>query len=367
MARVISDALPDGWLVLRNWLPSDLNEPAREHGFFQRARGLQDAEYWLRLILMHVGGGLSLEQTVLRAGELGLTRVSAVALFKRLRNAQGWLAELTRHLLVEQERRLGRFRWPYPYRLRVIDATNVQEPGSTGTDLRVHYSIRLPELTCDHYELTDESGGEKLGRYQFEPGEMVLVDRGYSHRPGVAYVLEAKAQVLVRWNPGTFPLENRQGQSLDLLPRVRALADGQVGDWEVQFVHQAKIYPLRLCAVRKSRLAAERARRKALRKAQKNGTQAQADALELTGYVLVLTSVEGRLLPAKAVLELYRGRWQIELVFKRLKSLLEAGHVPKSDDDSAKAWMQAKILTALLVDRILLEGKFFSPWGYALG
>ena len=52
-------------------MPSDLKEPARQGGFFQRARGLQDAEYWLRLILMHVGGGLSLEQTVLRAGELG--------------------------------------------------------------------------------------------------------------------------------------------------------------------------------------------------------------------------------------------------------------------------------------------------------
>jgi hypothetical protein len=48
-------------------------------------------------------------------------------------------------------------------------------------------------------------------------------------------------------------------------------------------------------------------------------------------------------------------------MFKRLKSLLEAGHVPKSDDDSAKAWMQAKILSALLVDRVLLEGKLFPP------
>jgi len=361
-----TDTLPEGWTVLREWLPADLNEPAQQHGFFQRDRGLQDAECWLRLILMHVGGGLSLEQTVMRAQELGLAQVSAVALFKRLRNAQGFLQELTRRLLLEQERRLGRFGWPYPYRLRVIDATNIQEPGSTGTDLRLHYSIRLPELTCDHYELTDDTGGEKLGRYEFAPGEMVLVDRGYSHRPGVAQVLDAGAQVVVRWNPGTFPLENRNGRPVELLPRLRALADTEVGEWAVQFVHKGKIHPLRLCAVRKSRLAAERARRKALRKAQKNGTRAQAEALELTGYVLVLTSADAKELPARAVLNLYRGRWQVELVFKRLKSLLEAGHVPKSDDGSARAWMQAKILTALLMDRILLEGKFFSPWGFTL-
>jgi hypothetical protein len=361
-----TDALPEGWAVLREWLPTDLNGPARQHGFFRRARGLQDAECWLRLILMHVGGGLSLEQTVMRARELDLAEVSAVALFKRLRSARGFLQELTRHLLLEQERRLGRFGWAYPCRLRVIDATDIQEPGSTGTELRLHYSIRLPELTCDHYELTDDTGGEKLGRYAFAPGELVLVDRGYSHRAGVAHVLDAGARVVVRWNPGGFPLEDRNGQPIELLQRLRALPDNQAREWAVAFVHKAKTHPLRLCAIRKSRLAAERARRKALRKAQKNGTQAQGEALELAAYVLVLTSAEVSLLPTKAVLDLYRGRWQVELVFKRLKSLLEAGHVPKSNDDSAKAWMQAKILMALLVDRVLLEGKFFSPWGFAL-
>jgi hypothetical protein len=363
---VNSDYLPEGWGILRQWLPTDLNEAARHYGFFERARGLQDAECWLRLIMMHVCGGLSLEQTVMRARELGLAQVSTVALFKRLRKAQRWLESITAHLLKAQQKQLGRFKWPYPYRLRVIDATDIQEPGSTGTSLRLHYSIRLPELTCEHYELTDASGGEKLGRYQFQPGELVLVDRGYSHRSGVAHLLGAGAHVVGRWNPGGFPLEELHGHRFDPLPRLRALTDQEVGEWQVQFSHQEKSYRLRLCAVRKSRLAAERARRKALRKAQKNGTQAQADTLELAAYVLVLTSLDSKALPAKAVLDLYRGRWQVELVFKRLKSLLEAGHVPKSNDDSAKAWMQAKILSALLVDRVVMEGKFFSPWGFAL-
>ena len=361
-----SDYLPEGWGILRQWLPTDLNEAARHYGFFERARGLQDAECWLRLIMMHVCGGLSLEQTVMRARELGLAQVSTVALFKRLRKAQRWLESITAHLLKAQQKQLGRFKWPYPYRLRVIDATDIQEPGSTGTRLRLHYSIRLPELTCEHYELTDDSGGEKLGRYEFQPGELVLVDRGYSHRSGVAHLLGAGAHVVGRWNPGGFPLEELHGRRFDPLPRLRALRDQEVGEWQVQFSHQEKSYRLRLCAVRKSRLAAERARRKALRKAQKNGTQAQADTLELAAYVLVLTSLDSKALPAKAVLDLYRGRWQVELVFKRLKSLLGAGHVPKSNDDSAKAWMQAKILSALLVDRVVMEGKFFSPWGFAL-
>jgi len=359
-----TDALPEAWSIIRGWLPDDLDKRARADGFFQRARGLNDAELWLRLILMHVAGGLSLKQTALRARELGLAQISGVALFKRLRRSHRWLQGLTQYLLVTQQKKLGRFNWPYRYRLRIIDATNIQEPGSTGTDWRLHYSVRLPELMCDHYELTDDQGGEKLGRYIFAPDELVLVDRGYSHRAGVAHVIESGAQMLVRWNPGLFPLEEVGGKPLKLLPRLRGLGPGQTGEWPVQFVWQQKPYALRLCAVRKSEVAAKRALRKAQRKAQKNGTQAQAEALELTGYVLVLTSEQT--LSLSAVLELYRGRWQVELVFKRLKSLLDAGQLPKNDDASALAWMQAKILTALVVDRILLEGKFFSPWGFAL-
>jgi hypothetical protein len=86
-----NDALPEEWEILRSWLPDDLDERARRFRFFQRERGVTDAERWLRVILMHVAGGLSLEQTVVRARELNLIEISAVALFKRLRNAGAWL------------------------------------------------------------------------------------------------------------------------------------------------------------------------------------------------------------------------------------------------------------------------------------
>lgn len=361
-----ADALPDEWEILRDWLPDDLNHRARIHRFFQRERGLTDAECWLRLILMHVAGGLSLEQTAMRARELGLAQISGVALFKRLRRAEGWLRDLSQHLLAEQQRRLGRGAWPSAYRMRAIDATNIQEPGSTGTAWRLHYSIRLPELVCDHYELTDDKGGEKLGRFQFQKGELVLADRGYSHRAGAAQVLDSGAALLLRWNHAVFPIKSSQGAVFDLLAHLRRLPKRGAREWKVQFEHADKPYSLRLCALRKNRVAAERARRKAQRKAQRNGTLARAESLEITAYILVLTSLPEGEFSANEVLRLYRCRWQVELAFKRLKSLLGAGHVPKSDDESARAWMQAKILTALLLERLLLEAKIFSPWGYEL-
>jgi hypothetical protein len=357
------DALPEEWDILAAWLPENLDALAREHAFMRRARGLQNSSHWLRLFLMHVGGGLSLKQTVARASELGLAHVSSVALFKRLRAAEPWLRALTAHLLNRQREQLGVWAAQWPGGIRIVDATDVVEPGSTGSEWRIHYSIRLPEMVCDHYELSDSSGGEKLGRFAFSPRELVLADRGYSHRAGVAHVVNSGADAVVRWNHALFPLIGTDDKPFEVLPKVRKLKVGEEIEWPVAFEYRGRKYPLRLCARRKGRLAAERARRKSLRKAQKNGTKADESSLQLTEYILVLTSAPEVSLPTRAVLGIYRSRWQVELVFKRLKSLLGMGHVPKSEDASAKAWMQAKILTALLIERALLEARFFSPWG----
>jgi hypothetical protein len=357
------ECLPEDWAILREWLPGDLNERARRLGFFQRARGLQDAERWLRIILMHVAGGLSLEQTAVRSGEMGLADISGVALFKRLRRAEPWLRDITDYLLIQQRSWSGRLRWPWKQSLRVIDTTEVQEPGATGSCWRIHYSLRLPELCCDHYELTDSSGGEKLGRFDFAAGELVIVDRGYSHRVGVAGVLNAGANVLVRWNHALFPLEDASGDPLDPLKTLKKLKIGQVGELPAWFACDGKRYPIRLCFRRKGKAAAARALRGSLRKAQKNGTQPDPVSLKLTEFILVLTSVDAQTMDTSAALELYRTRWQVELAFKRLKTLLGMGHVPKSNDASAKAWMQAKILTSLLIERTIIEGCLFSPWG----
>jgi IS4 transposase len=65
--------------------------------------------------------------------------------------------------------------------------------------------------------------------------------------------------------------------------------------------------------------------------------------LEFAKYVLVFTTRSSD--SAAAVSESYRVRWQIELVFERLKSLAQLGHVPKHDDRSARAWIYGKFLS----------------------
>ena len=66
------------------------------------------------------------------------------------------------------------------------------------------------------------------------------------------------------------------------------------------------------------------------------------------------------------VLELYRVRWQIELAFKRMKSIMGFGQLPKLSDASSRAWIHGKLFVALLLERLLDAAEHFSPWGYRL-
>jgi len=88
--------------------------------------------------------------------------------------------------------------------------------------------------------------------------------------------------------------------------------------------------------------------------------------LAYADFVIVFTTFPEHTFSAREVLEWYRLRWQVELVFKRLKSLARLGHLPKRDDDSARAWLYGKLLVALLVDKLVDHARAVSPWGYEL-
>ena len=86
--------------------------------------------------------------------------------------------------------------------------------------------------------------------------------------------------------------------------------------------------------------------------------------LEFAKYVIVFTTFPAAEFTNADVLEWYRTRWQVELVFKRFKSLAQLGHLPKRDDESAKAWLYGKLFVALLVEKLISHARTISPWGY---
>ena len=82
--------------------------------------------------------------------------------------------------------------------------------------------------------------------------------------------------------------------------------------------------------------------------------------------MFVWTTVPSPVTHPTEIMEYYRIRWQIELAFKRMKSIMGLGQLPKTSDASARAWLHGKLFIAMLIERLLEEVESFSPWGYRL-
>jgi hypothetical protein len=352
----------DDWSLVCQQLPSGWQEQAHVLGALRRVRGFPDASALLRTLLVHLAGGCSLQEAVTNAKVAGWGDVSAVALFQRLRTAGPWLRWMADQLW----QRHPTPPLPHGYRVRAIDATTVSIPGSVGTDWRLHFGLNLESLQCDFFEVTDAHGGETFQRIPVAKGDLLLGDRVYTTPPGIAHVAAAGGHVLARVNHKALPLFEFDGKPLPLVERLRSLAVGSCREWPALVRHGPDAYRGRLVAVQRSRWAACLERRALRKRAAKQQKRLSRTAVFLAGYFYVWTDVPVKVLDATAVLSWYRCRWQIELCFKRMKSLLGLGALPKKREDSCRAWLHGKLLIALLLERLLDEAEHFSPWGYEL-
>jgi hypothetical protein len=253
---------------------------------------------------------------------------------------------------------------------RWIDATTIKEPGPTGSLWRLHYSLQLPSLRCDFFKLTPTEGegtGEGLWQIPVVKGEYLIADRGYSNAVGIGSVALAGAYVLVRLNYGAVRWQTEHGRSFDLLPELQRLQRPlQVGSWDLILADDQTPVAGRVCALRKTNAAIAESQRKLRQEAIKNGRTLRPETLEYAKFVTVFTTFPVLEFSALAVLEWYRIRWQVELVFKRFKSIAGLGHLPKYDEHSARAWLYGKLVVALLTEKLVQQASALSPWGYEL-
>ena len=255
---------------------------------------------------------------------------------------------------------------PRGCRARAIEAPTVSRPGSRGTDWRVHFSVDLVDSQCDFIEVTEVHGGETFRRIPVAAGDLLLGDRCYGTPPGIAHVTGAGAHVLVRVNPKSLPLSDIEGEPFRRVAERRATRVGQVREWPTVVRHGGRDYPGRLVAVQRDRWSACLERRALRRRASRKQKERSRTALFLAGYFFVGTDGSPAMRDATAVWAWSRCRWQIELYFKRMKSILGLGDLPKRREDSSRAWLHGKLLVAVRPERLLDHVEHFSPWGYEL-
>ncbi len=335
---------------------ADLEVTARSFGALQRVRKVRRAEDLLRLALMYGPGHLSLRSTAAVAGDAAIVGLSDKGVLGRLRKMGDWLEHLLQRLL---EQRRGLAFGSAALHLALVDGSVVCAPGSTGSDWRLHARFDPARGCFADLVLPQGKLAERVERTRIEAGQTVIQDRGYARVRDFSAVLAAKADFITRIGWNALRLLDADGQRLDvlgLLPETDLAAE--------HLVHLKGLpAPLRLVIQRMPPDKAERQRKRVARKSSKSGHQLDARTVTAAGYLMLLTSLPAQAQPAEQIIAMYRNRWQIELGFKRLKTLGGLDRLPALDPALARTWLLAQLIVAVLTDEIASEFVGFSPSG----
>jgi hypothetical protein len=236
---------------------------------------------------------------------------------------------------------------PSPFKLRIVDATSLSGPGATTTDFRLHVIYDPAKGGPCNIHITSVTEGETFLHHSFEPDDLVVADRGYSRCLGIYHLLKQKANILIRLQPSGIRLLEKDETRIDWASKEALVPEvGSYDFWVRMPVAPpgAKNYwrtynAVAWCDVR------------------------IIGARNNVGEVIwLLTNLGSTRLSNEQALEIYRQRWQIELFFKRLKSLADLNELPSRDPTTAIPWILLKLISAVLA--MNLTSEVFSPWGY---
>ena len=362
--------MDEEWEVVSSFLPEGWRELARETGALKGLRKDKSVDALLRTLLLHLACGHSLRETVVRARKANLADLSDVALFEAAEEVGGLASRVVRRAVFAN--RGWRCRPMAGSRSGPSTRRRWKEPGRTGALWRLHYSVRLPSLACDFFKLTASEGRGTGETFCAVPGRR---GRLCARRPGL---LDCCGPPPRGVRGGVMsPCAVNTGGAVASNARRRAVRpactrhDAEAGRQRAILARAGgrgrhRGAGSRRCAIRKTQEAIRLAQRKLRKEAGRKGKQVRPRTLEFARYVIVFTTFHEAAFSAAQVLEWYRTRWQVELVFKRFKSLAQLGHLPKYDNESAKAWLYGKLLVALLVEKLIRHASTVSPWGYSL-
>jgi hypothetical protein len=339
-------------------LGEDYERKCIELGIIRRAREIKTPADLMMLCLFHLLNGVSLVAVSTVAFALKIGNFSDAAFMKKFAKCGEWFKQISAGLVLS-----GLISYPKPAylegrRVLAAGASDVVEKGRSGETYRLHYAIDIHTMTSDTFKITKGETGETLSNFTFRRGDVVIADRVYGTINGINHCRACGADYILRLRTNCFVMYDENGNKVDIAEKFAHLKSGESSEAAVFAVLPDKTrIPVRICVKRKDKEACEKSRKRLDRRASRKGNKLGEKTAAFNELIVAATSLPASV-GAEEVLEAYRRRWQVEMHFKRLKSIMDFGDLPKKNPAASEAWLNGKIMAALLIEAFIAKASF---------
>lgn len=339
---------------MRSFLPDNLDWFLQQSACVKRFRGISSPMDLLCGTLLSAVSGMSFSLLSTAMAALGIVSISDTAWKKRFSSLSPFLSLLLSNLLSRFLPACSEKQSSCPVFL--VDASTVRQQGKKQFQQRVHLCDSLHENRMQQLLVTDYHTAEHLEHFSMKKGDIFLADAGYGTARNYAYAMEQQADVILRVSPSNFCVYDAEGTKIDWFSFFQK-KKGEKNSIQELFCfvsYQKKSYPVRVIATKLPKEKAEQARKRKRRKASKNQYQLQAKSVLFAGYMVVITSL-GVEYGQEEIVELYRVKWQIELLFKRWKQNLNIQTIRAGKEKYAQTLLYAWLIVWILTEHQAIQ------------
>jgi len=347
-----------------------LNSWAKQTGFLKRKGKVSPFDF---LVLMTIGQ-LGMKHPSLAGMVAAIeARISRVALHYRF--SAGAVAFIFKCLCFALQQKFSRSglidtKLLRPFgRVLIVDSSSWDVnkelravlPGSGGGASDANCKLQtVYDYKCGTLQFLDVTGGTfPDNRYTdhlpslLNKGDLLLMDQGYFKLSTLDAIVTKGAFFLTRFLVRTIVLDPVTRERIDLHEHLSKINENAYemdvligGDDELPRV------PCRLIALRVKESIANERRRRLKKEAQKKGRAVSKHHLKMCDWTLLTTNVPRRWLPLEMVRQLYTVRWQIELLFKQLKSILRVHQSDTGKENRLRCELYGKLIGAVIIHHI---------------
>lgn len=296
----------------------------------KRKRVIKDYDILIKAVILYISKGLSFQRlSDLMALKYDII-MSDTAWRKQILKIADDFNEATEECFQEvyqeygKERSLKILNYNHCY---ALDATNFSMEGQNKSIIRLHVQYALDSACSNYISITDYHIAESTTHFPIEEKALYLADRAYGTSRQLSYLLENKADFIIRMSPHNLKLFKTK-ECKEKIDIHKYLSDENFS-LNCFIKYKNKIFPIKVIAIIKPEDKQIISEKKARRKAQKNQYKLSQKTIDFSKWLFVAVS-DNINSSYDNILITYKLRWQIELFFKRMKSQLLFRRIKRS-------------------------------------